>query len=394
MRRPVDLEAAAPVDLDALERLLDPATTGSMLPADAYLEPTVLDWERSHLFDHGWVCAGRTTDLAHPGARRAVAVGDDSVLLVRGDDAVLRGFFNVCQHRAHELSPCDVLTEHRSVHCPYHGWRYGLDGTLLSTPRFEAPVGFDRAEHGLRPVAVADWHGWAMVNLSGTAASVSEHFAGVEDRLAPYEPERLTVGASHTYEIAANWKLVVENYHECFHCPNIHPELCRVSPPTSGQNHAGHHGLWVGGWQELMPHAATMSLDGTSKARPLRGLDEAAIRRIDYIGLFPNLLVSLHPDYVMTHRMVPRAPGRTWIECQWLFDPESMFQPEFDPSFAVEFWDLTNRQDWSACEGVQRGLASRGYHAGPFGEDEDAVASFVRMVARAYLSGRALPVPA
>jgi Rieske 2Fe-2S family protein len=381
----------APVDAEALEKVLDRATSASMLPAGAYLDDAVLDWERTHLFDGGWVCAGRTSDLDAPGARRAVAVGGDSVLLVRGHDAVLRGFFNVCQHRAHELAPCDVLAEHRSIHCPYHGWRYGLDGALLSTPRFEAPSGFDRAEHALQPVAVADWHGWAMINLSGTAAPIEEHFAGVEERIAPYEPERLVVGATHTYEIAANWKLVAENYHECFHCPNIHPELCRVSPPTSGLNHLGHRGLWVGGWQELMPHASTMSLDGTTTALALRGLDDVARRRIDYLGLFPNVLVSLHPDYVMTHRMAPVAPGRTWIECQWLFAPESVARAEFDPSFAVDFWDLTNRQDWAACEGVQRGLASRGYRAGPFGEDEDAVATFVRLVASAYLAGEALP---
>jgi len=389
-RRSLALGVAAPIDLDALAAVLDPAGSGAMLPAGAYLDDAVLAWERTHLFDGGWVCAGRTTDLANPGARRAVAVGGDRVLLVRGEDGELRGFFNVCQHRAHELAPCDVMTEHRSIHCPYHGWRYGLDGALLSTPRFEAPGQFDRAEHGLRPAAVADWHGWAMVNLSGTAAPIDEHFAGFEDKVAPYEPERLVVGDAHAYEIAANWKLVAENYHECFHCPNIHPELCRVSPPASGINHEGHDGLWVGGWQELMPHATTMSLDGSTKAVPLRGLDELALRRIDYIGLLPNVLVSMHPDYVMTHRLEPLAPDRTFIECQWLFAPESLERPNFDPSFAVDFWDITNRQDWAACEGVQRGLSSRGYGQGPFGEDEDAVAQFSRMIARAYLSGGAV----
>ena len=180
---------------------------------------------------------------------------------------------------------------------------------------------------------------------------------------------------------------MAENYHECFHCPNIHPELCRVSPPASGLNHHGHDGLWVGGWQELMPHATTMSLDGSTTAVALRGLDDVALRRIDYLGLLPNLLVSLHPDYVMTHRMEPQAAGRTFIECQWLFAPEVATNPGFDPSYAVDFWDLTNRQDWNACEGVQRGLASRGFRRGPFGEDEDAVAEFTRLLAAAYLAG-------
>ena len=103
--------------------------------------------------------------------------------------------------------------------------------------------------------------------------------------------------------------------------------------------------------------------------------------------MLPNLLISLHPDYVMTHRLDPVAPGRTEVECQWLFAPEAVGRAGFDPSFAVDFWDLTNRQDWAACEGVQRGVASRGYRQGPLSTEEDAVAQFTRLVATAYLAG-------
>ncbi|MGI9052594.1 MAG: aromatic ring-hydroxylating oxygenase subunit alpha [Ilumatobacteraceae bacterium] len=367
--------------------MLDPAGTGCMLPAAAYRTQAVLDWERAHLFADAWVCAGRSADVVGAGTRRAMGIGDDTVLLVRGEDARLRGFYNVCQHRAHELAPCGSTSTHRSIHCPYHGWRYSLDGTLLSTPRFDAPHDFDRSRHGLQQVAVEEWHGWVMVNARGDAPPVGEFFAGLEERMADHEPERLVVGATHAYELATNWKLIVENYHECFHCPNIHPELCAVSPSTSGENAAGHDGLWAGGWQDLMPHAVTMSLTGESPIELLRGLRGDARRRIDYLGLIPNLLVSLHPDYVMTHRIEPITPSRTAVECQWLFAPEALEDPDFNPSFAVEFWDLTNRQDWAACEGVQRGVASRGYRPGPFSTKEDAVAQFVRLVATAYLSG-------
>jgi Rieske 2Fe-2S family protein len=377
----------APVDRDGLRLVLDPAGSGAMLPAEAYVSDEVLDWERRHLFAAAWVGCGRAADLAEPGARRAIAVGDDSVLLVRGQDGVLRGFFNVCRHRAHELAPCGSAAVRPSIQCPYHGWRYGLDGTLLSTPRFDAPDGFERADHPLVPVAVEEWHGWVMVNVTGDAGPVGEFLAGIEPHVVDHEPERLVVGATHTYELATNWKLIVENYQECFHCPNIHPELCTVSPPASGENYTGHDGLWVGGWQDLMPHAATMSLTGATGARLLRNLRGEARRRIDYLGLLPNMLVSLHPDYVMTHRIDPVAPGRTAVECQWLFAPEDVAADGFDPSFAVDFWDLTNRQDWAACEAVQRGVSSRGYVPGPFSKDEDAVAQFVRLVAAAYDTG-------
>jgi Rieske 2Fe-2S family protein len=384
----VRLRSAAPVDLAALAGVLDPAGTGSMLPVGAYLDDAVLAWERKHLFADAWVCAGRGSELPGPGSRRALTIGDDAVLLVRGDDGVLHGFFNVCRHRAHELVPCDAeATQQRSIHCPYHGWRYGLDGALLSTPRFDAPPGFDRAEYGLVPIAVEEWHGWVMVNCSATAGPLERFLAGIEPRVADHEPARLVVGATHGYELAANWKLIVENYQECFHCPNIHPELCAVSPSASGENHLGHDGFWVGGWQDLMPHATTMSLSGASPTSPLPGLVGDARRRIDYIGVLPNLLVSLHPDYVMTHRLEPLAPGRTAVECQWLFDPDFAAADGFDPSFAVDFWDITNRQDWAACEAVQRGVRSPGYRQGPFSIDEDAVAQFVRLVAAAYLDG-------
>jgi Rieske 2Fe-2S family protein len=388
--RALAVRSPAPIASAGVEAVLATGT-GCMLPAAAYLDEAVLDWERRHLFAGAWVMAGRADELAEPGSRRAVEVGDDAVLLVRGDDRRLRGFFNVCRHRGHELAPCGdtaaAAAAQRSIHCPYHGWRYGLDGALLSTPRFEPPPGFDRADHGLVQVAVEEWHGWVLVNADGLAPPVDDFLAGVEELVAPYEPERLVVADAHRYEIAANWKLVAENYHECFHCPNIHPELCRVSPSSSGVNYAGHAGLWVGGWMELMPHAVTMSLDGRSGATPLRGLDRIARRRVEYLGLAPNLLLSLHPDYVMTHRLEPLAPDRTAIECQWLFAPEAVVGNGFDPSYASDFWDLTNRQDWAACEGVQRGLASRGYRQGPFSAGEDAVAEFVRLVAAAYLSG-------
>ena len=200
--------------------------------------------------------------------------------------------------------------------------------------------------------------------------------------------------ATHTYTLAANWKLPHENYQECYHCPLIHPELCRVSPPLSGDNYENHTGAWVGGTMDLADGAATMSLDGRSRRhghpRPLA--ERAA--QVAYIGLFPSLLLSLHPDYVMTHRMRTAHHRTTWVECQWLFPPEAVERPDFDPSYAVDFWDLTNRQDWSAVESVQRGLVSPAFVPGVLAEQEDAVYQLVTMVARGYLGEALVPQPA
>jgi Rieske 2Fe-2S family protein len=386
----VHVRAAAPVDDATLAAILEPGASGRMLPAEAYTSEEVLAWERRHLFAESWVCAGRSADLAEAGDRRALRVGDDSVVLVRGGDGVLRGFYNVCRHRGHELQPVATTVRRNAIHCPYHAWTYALDGTLKFTPRYEAPPGFDPTAHGLTPVRTQEWNGWVFVNASGEARPLAEHLGGLDAEIARWAPERLVPAASHSYELAANWKLPVENYHECFHCPAIHPELCVVSPPSSGDNSEGHDGLWIGGWMVLADGAVTMSLDGTSDGVVLPGVEPEWQRRIHYIGVLPNLLISLHPDYVMTHRFEPLGPDRTFVECQWLFDPAAVARPGFDPAYAVDFWDLTNRQDWTACEGVQRGVASRGYRPGPFAEDEDAVTQFVRLMAQTYRDG-ALP---
>ena len=191
--------------------------------------------------------------------------------------------------------------------------------------------------------------------------------------------------ATHTYTLAANWKLPHENYQECYHCPLIHPELCRVSPPLSSANFEGQRGAWVGGTMDLAEGAATMSVDGRSGGVAIRGLDARQRRQVVYVALFPSMLLSFHPDYVMTHRLEPVSTGETLVECQWLFPPEAIERPGFSPAYAVDFWDLTNRQDWAAVESVQRGLASPAFVPGVLAAAEDAVYQFVTMVARGYL---------
>jgi glycine betaine catabolism A len=270
------------------------------------------------------------------------------------------------------------------IRCPYHAWVYELDGSLRGAPSFAAVEGFDRAEFPLIPAGVAEWRGWIFVDAGAEAGPFGERVGNLDQVMGPYEPERLRVAARHDYEVEANWKLLSENYHECYHCSSIHPELCRVTPIDSGVD-LRPEGAWAGGTMELMDHAATMSLSGESRGVPLRGLDERQRREVIYAQLFPNLLISAHPDYVLTHRLEPLSPRRTRVTCQWLFPPEAFDLEGFDPSYAVEFWDLTNRQDWAACESVQRGLASPHFRPGPLAPNEDAVHQWVRLVASCYL---------
>jgi Rieske 2Fe-2S family protein len=347
------------------------------LPAAAYTGKEVFDWELRHLFAAAWTCLGRVDEIRGEASQLAVTVGDVGVL-VTFEDGVVRAFANVCRHRGHELLPEGGTADRPAVLCPYHGWVYRLDGGLATATAMRGVPGFAPADHGLVALPATVWEGWLFVNATGDAPPFTEYLGGCAELVEPYGPGRLRPRAGHDYRVAANWKVIVENYHECYHCPQIHPELCRVSPPASGDNW-NLPGAWVGGSMDLREHAETMSLDG-------RGtgvfIDGAPRRTVRYLALFPNLLVSAHPDYVMTHRLWPVGPGVTDVECRWYF-PDGID----DPAYAVDFWDLTNRQDWAACESVQRGLGSPHYRPGPLAPGEDAVHQWMTLIARAYLDG-------
>lgn len=373
-----------PLDLPALKTSLLPFGRSRMLPRAAYVEPAVFAWEQRHFFEGGWMAVGRSEDLPSGGDQRAESMGGAGVLLTRAHDGVLRAFANVCSHRGHELLPCGVSAHHGRVICPYHSWSYTLEGEVWTAPGFTELEDFQPREHGLTELPAVEWHGLIFVDGSAMAAPLDESLGTLEEIVAPYEPERLRVAGSHHYVVAANWKILTENYHECYHCGMIHPEFCEVSPPKSGENfHL--EGAWVGGTMDLREGMDTMSLDGKSGGVMLRGLNAEALRKVTYVSIFPNILISLHPDYVMTHRLTPLAVDSTRIECTWAFAPEALKMPDFDPSYAMGLWDITNRQDWNACASVQRGLSSVHTRPGPMAEAEDTVYQYVTMVARGYL---------
>jgi Rieske 2Fe-2S family protein len=385
----------APLGADGIAAALRPFGESRMLPPAAYTSAEVYAWERRHFFGGGWTCAGPASLVPLPGDQRAVTTGAGGAILVHGEDGAIRAFANTCPHRGHELlpgqagAPGPATVNARAIICPYHSWAFTLSGELRGAPGYR---GRPDGDWSLRELPAAEWHGLVFVDGSGGAAGPLP-LAGLDPIVAPYEPERLVTAATHTYDAAANWKILTENYHECYHCPTIHPELCQVSPPHSGENFNASGG-WIGGWMELRDGAATMSLDGRSGGVPLRGLADDARRTVIYVNVFPNVLISLHPDYVMTHVLTPMAAGRTLIECSWAFAPEAVSSPGFDPAYAVDFWDLTNRQDWTACESVQRGLASPFAAAGPLSPVEDSVYSFVTTVARGYRGTRPAEWPA
>ena len=279
------------MDPGELAQTLRPFGESRMLPRAAYTDAAVFEWERRHFFGGGWMCVARADQLPSAGSQLAADTGNGGVLLTRGEDGMVRAFANTCRHRGHELLPCGSAASAKAIVCPYHSWAYSLSGELRGAPGFR---GLDAAAWSLAPLPAAEWHDLVFVDGSGGAAGALP-LAALESIVAPYEPSRLVTAAVHSYDAAANWKILTENYHECYHCPTIHPELCRVSPPRSGENYAA-SGAWIGGWMSLRDGMATMSLDGSSGGVPLRGLSDEALRTVVYVAIFPNVLLSLHPD--------------------------------------------------------------------------------------------------
>jgi Rieske 2Fe-2S family protein len=315
-------------------------------------------------------------------------VGTDSVIVMGGEDGRPHAFLNVCRHRGARLISDAEGSVRRRLVCPYHAWSYGFDGELKSSRHMDGVEDFDTSCWGLIPVRVASVGGLVFVDLSGEAPDVAEHLGDLSDHLEHYRVEGLERGARITYDVAANWKSIAENYSECLHCPGVHPELNALSHYMSGEVLEG-AGAWCGGSMTLREGASTMARKGGSPngRRPIDGLTDDDLESVLYFAVFPNALVSLHPDYVMLHTLWPRAVDRTEVVCEWLFEPATIAADGFDPSDAVDFWDQVNREDWHVCELTQLGVRNRGYVPGRYSAEEVDVHEFDVMVASRYLEG-------
>jgi Rieske 2Fe-2S family protein len=254
-----------------------------------------------------------------------------------------------------------------ALRCPYHSWTYGLDGRLLRAPHTDLD-GADLDDFRLSPVAVDTWGGFVFVHLTPERApALAEQVGRAAGTLANYGLADLVTGATMTYEVAANYKVLLENYNECYHCGPVHPELCRLVPAFSGGGAALD-------WDDGVPHregAWTFTATGTTTRGPLPGLSEAERTRHKGDLVYPNLMVSASADHVAAFVLSPRRVDRTDVTCTLLFARDEASAPHFDPTDAGELWDLVNRQDWAVCESVQRGMSSRSYRHGWFAPMED-----------------------
>ncbi len=360
------------LDREAVERVRLPLERATQLPPQAFLDPGVLAWEREELFRGGWICAGHISALPERGA----FITAEDVFVIAGDDGGPRAFVNACRHRGARLLDAREGRVRR-LQCPYHAWSYGFDGALRSAPFTEGIEDFDCP--GLHPVRMEIVEGLVMIDIAGTAGPVAEHVGDLRARLARYDLARLVRARRIVYDVHANWKCVAENYSECLHCPGVHPELNRLSHYLSGEGVEG-AGAWCGGSMTLAEGVSTMATQ-TVQRPPLPGAEPG---RVLYFLLFPNALVSLHPDYVMLHTLWPKEVGETEVVCDWLFDPDTVAAPGFDCSDAVDFWDQVNREDWEVCRLTQLGLAAPRVTPGRYTTQERDVHAFDAMLAERY----------
>lgn len=367
------------------------------LPSSAYVTQAAWQAEKEAIFAREWFCVGRDEDLIGPGSHRLIEIGGESVLLVRTKDGELRAHYNVCRHRGSRI--CDAVNDAKwglelpggviggVIRCPYHGWSYGLDGALLAAPGAGGAI--DKAEFSLFPVGVERWGGFVFLNLSpAQAPDLSAALHHAPRRLANYPLHDLRTGPLLRYEVQANWKLILENYNECYHCAPVHPELCEIVPEF--RKDGGIHLDWELG----VPHregATTYTASGTTSRAMFPGLSEDEKVRHKGELIYPNLMFSLSSDHAAAFLLWPQAQDRTVIECRFLFHKDEMDRPDFDPSDAVEFWDLVNRQDWAVCERVQRGISARAHKHGWYLPIEDYSLDIRRYIADRLAAAKSDP---
>jgi Rieske 2Fe-2S family protein len=334
------------------------------LHRDYYRTEAAFARERERIFFREWFCLARAEELGAPGAWLSREVAGESVLLVRLADGGLAAHYNVCRHRGSRLVPeCGQGQFAAGIRCPYHSWTYHLDGRLRTAPYLEEADGVDRETLSLHRIEVACWGGFVFVRLTPEepGPSLAEQLGGATERVRRYPLADLWSVRRIEYPVAANWKVILENYNECYHCGPVHPELCRLVPAFKQRGGAELD------WERGIPHregAWTFTASGTSARAPFPGLDPDEQVRHKGELMYPNLLLSLSADHAAAFLLRPEAPERTTVVCDFLFHPDEIARPGFDPGDAVEFWDLVNRQDWAICESVQRGMGSRRFTSG------------------------------
>ncbi len=349
------------------------------LPQRYYTDPEWFQREMEAIHFDMWLCAGRTSQIANAGDYFVRQIANASVIITRDEQGGIRAFHNVCRHRGTLLCNENQGRFNGRIQCQYHAWTYRLDGTLANAPHMEKVQGFCEADYPLNAIATAEWDAHIFINLSARPIPFSEHLAGLDQKFRPWRMEELEMVERRIYQLKANWKLIIQNYSECLHCPIVHPLLQKHSHYMSGDNDPPQP-TYLGGRMDLREGVQSLTMDGTTLRCALPGLSQDDQRHVYYYCILPNFFLNLHPDYMLTFTMWPKAVDQTEIVCEWHFHPDEIRKPGFDPKDAVDFWDITNKQDWQLSDMAQQGIRSKGYQPGPYSNREELLLALDRWV--------------
>jgi Rieske 2Fe-2S family protein len=371
-----------------------------------FVAPEIFAMEQQGIFGRQWLLVGHQSQLPTVGGYFVVKVGDESLIVVRDQRSQIRAFHNVCRHRGTRLFETEDGCV-RAIQCPYHAWTYALDGKLIGAPHMDEVQGFDKADYSLHAVNLELWQGFIFVSLAkgpkaeqdastqlataspsgggrGGYSRLDEWFEPLAGKFSHWNLPNLRSVRRIEYDVRANWKLIFENYSECYHCPGVHPALSKLTPYDSAENDLA-EGPFLGGFMSIKK-GGSLTMTGNACALPVGDMKGEDHHRVYYYSIFPNMLLSMHPDYVMVHQLWPQSPERTLIYCDWFFHPDAAASSGpsrtgvsgYNPEDAIQFWDMTNKQDWHVCELSQQGIESRAYTPGPYSARESIPAAWDR----------------
>ncbi|VEP12600.1 conserved hypothetical protein [Hyella patelloides LEGE 07179] len=358
------------------------------LPAEAYTSEEFLERERRTIFTNSWICVGISADLPDIGDLFPVEVAGMPIVLVRDRLGKIRAFHNICSHRGLQLvaEPCQ---QQKRIRCPYHSWSYDLDGELKSTPHFggywqDIYEGFDHKRKNLQSIECQQWLDLIFINLAGNAPPLRDYLQPIIDRWSAYDLSLLRYGQEIGFEFNANWKLAVENFSESYHLPWIHPQLNNCSRMEDhfsfevGENHVGQGSkLYRSGeiGDRTLPVFPNLQKTGRETVA-------------EYISVFPNLMLGIHPDYFLALMVNPLSPSRSVERMAFYFVGDTATNSEYEAlrQIPVDLWKITNDEDLETIERLQKGRNSPAFGGGCFSPAlETTVHQFQRLVAKAIV---------
>lgn len=379
-----------------IERLLDQQKPGFSLEQPFYTSPEIFDLELHHIWKKYWLFAGTTADIPKPGDYFTYQVHNDSIIIIRGNNSEVYAHYNTCRHRGSVI--CLEEKGHApKLICPYHQWVFDKDGKLLKARLMLDD--FDRSAYGLHPVHVQVANGFIFISLADNPPDFSNVLKDYAPFLEPYKINEAKVAYRKRYQLRTNWKLIAENFRECYHCGPAHPEYCsavvganlrepvdevlaerRIAWQEKGlavdtvefKNDSFHFAIRY----PLRPGIESYSLDGKHVAKPMgthRDFDAGVLGLVVY----PNFWMDAVSDYMWTMRITPLSPSKCLVDLTWLVDKSAVEGMDYQLDRLTEFWKITGEQDWELCENNFKGVESSHYQPGPYAPVEIDVAKFV-----------------